>query len=96
MRSTEEIAASIIEEIRNAEPAADVDETVVHGLIKLIHKGTVPRIRGSQFGNRKQNKDTLNNSSNGSKTDRGFSVDAQTLLIPFCSFVKNRSTPTEL
>jgi len=56
MRSTEEIAASIIEEIRNAEPAADVDETVVHGLIKLIHKGTVPRIRGSQFGNRKQNK----------------------------------------
>lgn len=51
MRSTEEIAAEIIKEIRNATPV--VDETLIHGLIEDLR---APGIRDFQFGNRSQNK----------------------------------------
>jgi hypothetical protein len=53
MRSTKEIAAEIIDEIRNAKPAAEVCETFIHDLIGDL---TSSCIRDSKYGNRKQNK----------------------------------------
>src|SRR5262249_47148851 len=53
MRSTGEIAAEIIEEIRNAKPTAEVHETLIYYLIDGL---TWPGIREPKFGNRKQNK----------------------------------------
>jgi hypothetical protein len=51
MRSTEEIAAEIVGEIRKENVA--VDEERIHKIVDML---TLPSIRDSKFGNRKQNK----------------------------------------
>jgi hypothetical protein len=51
MRSTEEIAAEIVGEIRKENVA--VDEALIH---YMVHGLTTPSIRDSKCGNRKQNK----------------------------------------
>jgi hypothetical protein len=53
MRSTEEIAAEIIDEIRKANPAAEISEIFVH---RLIGRLKWPSMRDPKIGNRKQNK----------------------------------------
>jgi len=91
MRSTEEIAAEIVREIRKEN--VRVDEARIHN---MVDKLTSPSIRDFKCGNRKQNKKYAEDIIKWIEMGKNSWPDDQRLLILPRSFVKARSYPTSL